>query len=56
MSMFEIRSGEVSNGGRDYFYIDKASNLYLNYDFAKLVLKLNSVKMGKVLSMPKLQQ
>ena len=38
MSMFEIRSGEVSNGGRDYFYIDKASNLYLNYDFAKLVL------------------
>ena len=31
----KLRSGEVSNGGRDYFYIDKASNLYLNYDFAK---------------------
>ena len=31
----KLDQGEVSNGGRDYFYIDKASNLYLNYDFAK---------------------
>ena len=35
MSMFELRSGGVSDGGVDHFYINKGSNLYLNYDFAE---------------------
>ena len=33
-----LKSGGVSDGGVDHFYINKGSNLYLNYDFAKQAL------------------